>query len=228
MHITIFANGDISANKINILPNTKVIAADGGASKCLSLGIIPQVVIGDFDSLTQDELRILEFSGATLIRYPTSKDETDLELTLNYAIDEGATEIYLYGLLGGRWDMSIANIMLLTSTRFEKIHLFILHEDSEFFILRGGMKLVFYGNLGDIVSVIPLSHQAEGISYSGLEWPLLEETLWAGSQRGVSNQMVEKESQISLNSGVLFVILNHLEMGGNKIGKPYYTYNKSS
>jgi thiamine pyrophosphokinase len=220
----IFANGDISSPKINLPPHTKLIAADGGASNCLSVGIIPQVVIGDFDSLTQDELSTLKSCGATLIRFPTSKDETDLELALNYAVEHGATEITLFGMLGGRWDMSIANIMLLTSPRFERIHFFILDDDYEFFILRGGMKLVFYGNPGDLVSVIPLSPQAKGISYSGLEWPLHEATLCSGSQRGVSNHMLEKEAKISLISGVLLVVLNHLKMNRKENGRPYYTY----
>jgi thiamine pyrophosphokinase len=229
MHMTIFANGDISSShKINLLPNTRVIAADGGASSCLLLGIIPQVVIGDFDSLTQDELRILESSSSTLIRYPISKDETDLELALNFAVEEGAAEIYLFGLLGGRWDMSFANIMLLTTERFKNTHFFIFNGDTELFILHGGKKIVFYGTPGDIVSAIPLSNQAKGISNSGLKWLLTEATLLTGSQRGVSNQIVENEVQISLKSGVLLVVHDRLEIGGGEKCKSFYTTNDLS
>jgi thiamine pyrophosphokinase len=78
----IIANGNIARSNIDPPADSIVIAADGGARHCLKLGIKPQVVIGDFDSLTRDELATFEKSGTKLIRYPVDKDETDLELAL--------------------------------------------------------------------------------------------------------------------------------------------------
>jgi thiamine pyrophosphokinase len=212
MHTTIFANGEMTYRHVNLKMHTKIIAADGGAHHCLNLEIIPQVVIGDFDSLTPEELRSLENAGAQLIRYPVFKNETDLELALIYAIEHGATEITLFGLLGGRWDMSFANILLLASPRFEGIQFRVIHGNFEMFILRGGETLTLTGNPDDSVSVIPLGTHAEGITYTGLEWGLTKESLSFGSPKGVSNRIVNREAQINLDSGVLLVTIQHQEV----------------
>jgi thiamine pyrophosphokinase len=205
----IFANGNISGVDINKLDNTTMIAADGGAHHCIKLGIIPHIVIGDFDSLNPETLILLKKSGANLIRYPSNKDQTDLELALNYAIANGATNITLYGLLGGRWDMSIANILLLSSPNYRHIKFHIIDEATEMFILRGENTLELNGKKGDTVSVIPLSNTTSGITYSGLEWPLEHASLDFGSPRGVSNRMLSELAHIHLDTGVLFVILIH-------------------
>lgn len=207
MRYIIFANGNIPSNDIYLPQPSTLIAADGGAKHCLSLGFSPQVVIGDFDSLTREELVTLESTGAALIKHETSKNETDLELALDFAVENGATEIILFGLLGGRWDMSISNIMLLTTPRFEHVNFYILNGTDELYILRGGKELCFQGNPGDHVSVIPLTPLATGISYQGLNWPLQNESLEFGAQRGLSNHMIDDEARIVLDCGVLLVII---------------------
>lgn len=211
----IFANGNIPDIDIKSFDDTPIIAADGGAHHCIKLGFIPQVVIGDFDSLNPDELLILENSNTELIRYPSAKDQTDLELALDYAIENGATKITLYGILGGRWDMSFANILLLSLPRYCHIKFHIIDGINEMFILRGGNTLDLNGKQGDTVSVIPLSNTTSGITYSGLEWSLERASLDFGSPRGVSNQMSSEVAHIKLDSGVLFVILTHQKTCGN-------------
>jgi thiamine pyrophosphokinase len=207
MRYFIFANGELSNFQIKLPGERFIIAADGGASHCLKLGIIPQVVIGDIDSISDEAIATLETSGSKFVRYPADKDETDLELALNYAVEEGASEITTYGLLGGRWDMSLANILLLASPRFKKVNFQIIDGNSEMFILRGGNTIELNGMPGDMVSAIPLTPQTKGITYSGLRWHLENATLGFGSPRGVSNRMLEENAQISLDSGVLFVVI---------------------
>jgi thiamine pyrophosphokinase len=218
MHTTIFANGEVTCPHIDLALHTNIIAADGGAHHCLNLGIIPKVVIGDFDSLTGEELNTLENAGSQLIRYPVNKDETDLELALVYAVEEDATEITLFGLLGGRWDMSFANIMILASPRFKGIHFRVIHGSYEMFMLRAGETLTIDGTPDDIVSVIPLSTHAEGITYTGLEWGLQRESLFFGSPRGVSNRMLNRKAHISLDSGLLLVTIQHQVAIGPETG----------
>jgi len=205
--MTIFANGDAPDPEIYLPSETLFIAADGGARHCLNLGFKPQVVIGDFDSLTAVERNALEAAGVELIHHPTNKDETDLELALDYALNLGATEISLYGLVGGRWDMSLANILLLGAHRFGGIRFRILAKNTEMFILRGGDKLVLDHKVGDTVSVIPLSTQIEGLTYTGLEWPLVAATLPFGSPRGVSNRIVAASASIHLKNGIALVVM---------------------
>jgi thiamine pyrophosphokinase len=207
MQMIIVANGDITNDDIYLPSEAITIAANGGARHCLSLGIIPNVVIGDFDSLTNEELKTLNSFETKYIRYPSAKNETDLELALEYAVEHGVTEMYLLGLLGGRWDMSIANLLLLSTPKFEDIHFFILIGSDDLYILRGGMELWFQGKPGNPVSVIPLSYIASGISYQGLKWPLENEALKFGSHRGLSNYMIADNARIRLDSGVLLICI---------------------
>ena len=205
--ITIFANGNTPSVDISFFHNETVIAADGGARHCLKFGITPQVVIGDFDSLSDDEIAILEADGVELIKHPIEKDETDLELALEYAVKTGATEIILYGLLGGRWDMTFANILLLASPSYAEINFRIVDGSTTAYILRGGETLTLEGKLGTTVSVIPLNKPARGITYQGLQWTLKNATLPFGTPRGVSNIMTATTAQISLEKGTLIVFV---------------------
>jgi thiamine pyrophosphokinase len=211
MSTAIFANGTISTPEIYLPPETFIIAADGGAKHCLKLKLTPQVVIGDFDSLTTNEIAALEEAGAKLIQHPTAKDETDLELALEHALKLGASEITLYGLLGGRWDMTFANLLLLAAPHYAGIRFRIVDGETQVFILRGGEKLEIHGQPGDIVSTIPLSNEAHGVTYQGLEWPLVDATLHFGTTRGVSNVLVSSPATISINEGLLlcFKSANH-------------------
>ncbi len=209
--ITIFANGDFPSTDISISPNEMILAADGGARHCLKIGVRPQVVIGDFDSLSNEEIATLEAAEVQLIRYPVDKDETDLELTLDYSVTIGATEITLYGLLGGRWDMTFANILLLASPSYAHIFFRIINGNTIAYLLHGGEILNLHARPGALVSAIPLISPARGITYQGLEWPMENATLPWGTPKGVSNKMISTKAQISLEEGLLLVFVINSE-----------------
>jgi thiamine pyrophosphokinase len=205
--VTIFANGDVSSSEISLPPDEIVIAADGGAFHCLRYGIPINFVIGDFDSLSTKEISKLLEADIDFIRHSTDKDETDLELALNHALKLGATDITLYGVLGGRWDMSIANILLLATPSFTKIRFKIMDENTTGYLLRGGNTLNLKGRKGTIVSAIPLDNRTKGITYQGLIWSLNNEYLKFGTSRGLSNVMISTEAKITLEEGILLVFL---------------------
>ena len=125
MRAIIFANGDAPDQKTIerwITPTDRIIAADGGTRHALSVGITPHVVIGDLDSLAEADRDQLERAGVPFIVYPTHKDYTDLELALRYALEQGATDIMIFSALGGRWDQSLANLMLLSLPELDARH----------------------------------------------------------------------------------------------------------
>ena len=210
----LFANGELPETEIALPPEAVVLAADGGARHCLKLGITPEAVIGDFDSLTPQETAALEARGARLLRYPVDKDETDLELALECAIRRGAREITLYALLGGRWDMSFANLLLLAAPRYNSVRFRICAGESAIRILRGGETLTLRGKPGDTVSLVPLS-DLRGITYRGLKWPLQNADLPFGTPRGVSNTLLGSRAEISLAEGAaaVFHACRKLEVG---------------
>ena len=111
--VFIFANGDANdgplvRQALSTYPDATVIAADGGARQAIYYGKVIDEVIGDMDSLDDDEIAALEAAGATLLRHPVEKDETDLELALLRAAKMGANKIRLFAALGDRLDQTLS------------------------------------------------------------------------------------------------------------------------
>jgi thiamine pyrophosphokinase len=187
-----------------------VIAADGGARHCLRLGITPDVVIGDFDSLDDDwELIMLEKAGAQFIRHPARKDYTDLELALRYANERGAQEILVLGALGSRWDQSLANLLLPAAGPLASANITLMDGLQEMRLVRPGRELEIHGSPGDTVSLIPLGIKTLGITTQGLEYPLDNESLEFGGTRGISNVLLGETASVTLREGLLLCVVIH-------------------
>lgn len=206
MRAVIFANGQLT-RPIMLQPDDLVIAADGGAHHCLGLGIRPQVVIGDLDSVREDELAALTALGTEIIIYPARKDFTDLELALLEAQKRGADRVLLLAALGARWDQSLANILLPAA--FPGLRISLMDGWQEMHFIRPGERLEISGQPGDTVSLIPLGGDAHGITTHGLEYPLYAENLQFGSTRGISNVLLGEHARVSLNAGLLLCTVIH-------------------
>ena len=210
MRVIVFANGELGHPQgiLEVIQNGDVlIAADGGARHCLSLGLLPNVVIGDFDSLTEGELLELEKAGAEILRHPAHKEQTDLELALLEARQYKPEEIMIFGAMGARWDMSLANLMLLAHPDFFPSKMRILDGTQEISLLRDGQSMQIHGQKGDTVSLIPIMGDAKGIYTQGLEYPLVNGRLRFGTARGVSNVMQAKKARVQLEEGLLLVVV---------------------
>ena len=209
MRAVIFANGIIKhlpeAGAV-IMPDNMLIAADGGANHFKALGILPNVLIGDLDSIHSDDLNELRTAGAEIIQHPSGKDQTDLELALDLAVDRGAEKILVFGALGARWDMSIANILLLTSPEFSGVKLKFIEENQEITLLRGGEEQTFHGKKGDTLSLTALDQEVKGVTLGGLEYPLKNDVLKLGSSRGISNVFIENSATVFLKHGLLLCV----------------------
>ncbi len=132
MEAVIFANGPCSSYEkaLQIIPRcTLSIAADGGLYHCRNCDLVPDILIGDFDSVSAEMLEDYRRRQCTVLEFPVDKDATDLELAVNTAIERGSSVIHLFGVLGGRWDMSLANILLLS------------HEKPSRYFIRGNTGL---------------------------------------------------------------------------------------
>jgi thiamine pyrophosphokinase len=207
----IFANGQLNG-LARLQPDDLIIAADGGAQHCLKLGIRPQVVIGDFDSVSVDELETLRLQGTEIIAYPARKDYTDLELALLEAQQRGAEQVLLVAALGRRWDQSLANLLLPAA--FPGLRISLVDGPQEISFIRPGERLEITGQAGDVVSLIPIGGDAEGITTHGLEYPLRAETLHLGSTRGISNVLLPQapgagKASVTLEAGLLLCAVIH-------------------
>ena len=181
-----------------------LICADGGARAALALGFTPEVVVGDLDSLDGTMQAQLKAMGCRLVIYPAAKDWTDLELALKLAVQEGAAEIVILGALGGRLDQGLANILLLLLPELRHVSTRIVDERQELFVVRDQAEIV--GQPGDVVSLIPLGGDAEGVVTEGLLYPLRDEPLLSGPARGVSNTLTESVARVTLGSGTLLIV----------------------
>jgi thiamine pyrophosphokinase len=203
----IFANGQLTRS-IVLEPDDLVIAADGGTHHCLGLGIRPQVVIGDLDSVRDDELEALSAQGTEIITYPRRKDFTDLELALLEAQKRGADRVLVLAGLGKRWDQSLANILLPAA--FADLQISLVDGRQELHFLHPGEPFEISGQPGDTVSLIPLGGDAHGITTHGLEYPLYAESLQLGSTRGISNVLLEEHASVRLGEGMLLCAMIHI------------------
>jgi len=194
---------DILQSRIRAETFALVLSADGGARHACTLNIPLDAIIGDMDSvsaLEQQDIKQTEF-----ISYPAEKDETDLELALLYAEKQGVDQIVLVGVMGGRMDMTIANILLITHASLGSCRIEVWHGEQTGWIIRPPGEDIS-GHPGDMVSLIPLGGDATGITTKGLKYPLVDEDLTPSPARGVSNLMKKSSANIRLSGGLLMAI----------------------
>ena len=164
-----------------------VVAADGGARHGETLGVSIDVVVGDLDSISPGLLEELERGGVEVLRFPSRKDEIDLELALQEARARGAKQALVVGALGARWDQTLANVMLSLSPELEGLEVILLEGLQSVRTLRGPGTLRVDAATGSTLSLIPLEGAAHGIRTRGLEYPLDGESVPFSTPRGVSN-----------------------------------------
>jgi thiamine pyrophosphokinase len=189
LRAVIFANGELNDKdraRALIKRGDLLIAADGGAHHCQALGLTPDLVVGDLDSLSNQDIADLRQAGAQIERYPMRKDATDLELAFFHAQDAGANEALVLGRLSG-----------LAITFWDRGQWLYLVDD------RREIK----GSPGTRVSLIPLKGDAIGVTTNGLDYPLKDETLVFGATRGISNVMLGERAEVSLRQGALLCVV---------------------
>jgi thiamine pyrophosphokinase len=208
MRIVIFAGGTYrpgTASQKALASANMVIAADSGAETALRLGYVPSYIVGDLDSLDAQLVEQLRARGSQIITAEVEKDETDTELAVQLAIEQGATDITLLGALGGhRFDHTLANVFLLAS--FGTVPIQLIDGPSTCWLLRGPGHTPIEGQAGDLLSLLPMTGDATGIHTQGLYYPLNGETLRFGRPRGVSNVLTGEWAEVSLEGGMLLVV----------------------
>jgi thiamine pyrophosphokinase len=185
-----------------------VIAADGGLAKATALGLAVDAVVGDLDSVGPAELEEAARAGIEIVRHPTAKDESDTELAVREAISRGATEVLILGGLGsGRFDHALANVLLAANPDIGA-QLILADGPTSLRVLgrHGAEQLALEGAIGDIVSLLPLSEQVEGVTTGGLAFPLANAVLAQGPSLGLSNELVATHATVAVGAGRLAVI----------------------
>ncbi|MEQ8200318.1 MAG: thiamine diphosphokinase [Syntrophomonadaceae bacterium] len=206
MRCIILANGEygeMDAYKDIFENSDTILCADGGANYAFRLGIIPDSVIGDLDSVRPEVRKYFTAQGVEFIQYPVRKDLTDLQLAMDLARERGADQMVLLGALGKRLDHTLHN--LYAGIELVRQGVRLSHYTPECRVYLVGDELVIEGTAGDIVSLIALTDRVEGASVDGFEYSLKEPVLLSDKPYAVSNVLAGPRGVIRLRSGILAV-----------------------
>lgn len=207
MKIAILTNGAIRSYAFykNMLKDyDMLICADGGLNHAYKMDIIPQVAMGDFDSTSDQVLDYFASKGTQVVRHPSIKNQTDTEIALDYAIEQGASFVDILAGLGSRFDHSLANVHLLRRALDQKVACSIITENNQVMLM--DYQIGLRGDVGDGISLLPLTEFVTGVKTSGLAYPIEDGQFQIGQPYGVSNYMTEPLAQITISEGLLLVI----------------------
>ncbi|MEG0012579.1 MAG: thiamine diphosphokinase [Cellulosilyticaceae bacterium] len=206
MKILILTNGEYGDYSFckDISGYDKVICADNGMKHARHLGIIPDYIIGDFDSSTQEDLVYFKEKNSTIYKVPQIKDETDTELAMDKAISLGASYVDIYGGVGSRMDHTLGNIHLLYKALRSDVRVSLVNSNNNIVLIEDAV--VLEGEVGQLVSLIPFTEEVTGVNTCGLAYKLADGIFEMGKPYGVSNYMTEKEAKVEIKTGKLLVI----------------------
>lgn len=183
-----------------------VICADGGLNKAELLNISPNIIIGDFDSVNQKVFKKYADKNIEIIKYSSEKNYTDMELSINHAVEKGFKDIILIGASGTRLDHTVANMVLIEKYYKKDINIKILDNNNLIQIVTNNMIIPFRKNY--YVSIIPLTENIEGLTLEGFKYPLDNVIVERGSTLCISNEISENVGVIKLNKGNALVFVS--------------------
>ena len=188
-------------------PDTFVIAVDRGLEHALALGLQPDLLVGDLDSVDELAVRAAELAGTSIEKHPSDKDATDLELALEAAARHrpgDAVTVVSGG--GGRFDHDHAVPAVIAGTARPGASVRAFIGRAEIVALRGPDHIEVIGEPGSLVSLLPVAGAAVGVSISGVRWPLRDAVLDPFAGRAVSNELVSAHAGVTITSGSMLVV----------------------
>lgn len=209
----LFVNGQAKPGfEVNLLPGDYLVAVDGGLHHLKRLGLKPHLLIGDLDSVDASELAEVMEAGLEVHRFPPAKDQTDLELALEYVLKAGYAQIVVAYAFGDRVDHTLGNLSLLTRPDLAGKTLSL--EDGQVAARLLDQSASLPTQPGELISLLAWGAPVEGITTKGLEYPLKDETLVPWQARGISNVALADSIELDFKSGRLLVIRTKLSSGG--------------
>ncbi len=208
----IVAAGDLTVSEMDISEGDLVIAVDGGLEYCRALGMEPDLVLGDFDSVGEELLAQVELwersDPERVVRLKPEKDDTDTLAAVRVALERGYNSFLLYGAMGGRLEHTIANIQCL---------LFLRHHGAVGYMMdAGGMCFVmedeerrFGASMRGYLSLFSLGEKAEGVDIRGMKYELNDAVITNDFPIGISNEFIGQEAVVRVKRGQLLGIVTY-------------------
>lgn len=185
-----------------------IIGIDRGLEFCYKYNIVPNYILGDFDSISPKILSFYEGGEIPVKRFQPEKDATDTRIGLELAMKLGSQKIFLLGATGGRLDHYMANVKSLLIPMEQGVQAWILDSQNAITVLDQGTKLKKDRQFGKYVSFFTMGDRVEGVTLTGFKYPLKDHTLVNSDEIGVSNEIQEDSAEITFRSGVVLMIMS--------------------
>lgn len=184
-----------------------IIVADSGMEFMRRVNLMPDMIIGDFDSVASETLRFFkEQEGIIFKELNPIKDDTDTEFAIRQAISFGAKEITVLGATGTRLDHVMGNVALLGIGLKERVNIQLVDAHNRIRMIDKPLKLKKAEQFGDYVSLLPYTSEVRAVTLKGFKYPLENYTMGSFSSLGISNEIVDNQAEILLKDGNLVVI----------------------
>lgn len=186
------------------------IAADRGMEFFYERKMTPDYIVGDFDSV---EPKILDYfrnmdedRRPVILQFQPEKDETDTELAVRIAAQQGCDMLHLLGATGTRLDHLLGNLHILGAAMQQGVECRMVDRNNRIRMINRGIRLRREEQYGTYVSLLPFTPQVVGLTLRGFQYPLENAVLECYHSLGVSNEIVDEEAEISFQEGVLLVV----------------------
>lgn len=180
------------------------IAVDGALKTVHEAGIMPDYIVGDFD--TVDETLLSCYPEEIILRHCPEKDQTDTELAIDAALSRGCTELSFLGATGTRLDHSLANLFLLQKLLRDGVSGFIYDEYNKLYLKNRSFMLYKAQVYGHYVSLLPLTDSVKGVTLTGFKYPTKHLTFYREQTLGVSNEIIQEEATVEFSDGIFIVV----------------------
>ena len=191
-------------NYLNCHREELLIVVDGALEVTHQLGIKPDFIVGDFDTVNQSLLTY--YDNNIILRHPPEKDQTDTELAIETALDYGCESLVFFGATGSRLDHSLGNIFLLERLLKQGICAELLNENNRLYLKNQSFTLNRTKVWGDFLSLLPLSETVEEVTLTGFKYPVEKLTFYRERTLGISNEITEEEARVEFSKGTFIVV----------------------
>lgn len=205
--------GDLTVGSIPVGEDDLVIAVDGGLNYCSVLEVEPDLIMGDFDSVSQEQkealLQLQEQVPDRVIALKPEKDDTDMLAALKLGLEFGYTCFYIYASTGGRLEHTLANIQCLLYLKNHDAVGYMMDGNGMIFVMQNE-EVKLRNTLEGYLSLFSLVKASKGITIEGMKYELHHDTLTNDYPLGISNEFIGKEALIRVEDGELVCMINYV------------------
>lgn len=201
--------GDLNLSQIEAAQQDYVIAVDGGILYADFLGLEPQLIVGDFDSIDEKGVQLLAgIEGEhpeKVVRLKTQKDDTDTLAALKEGLKRGYRKFRLYAAMGGRLEHTIANLQTLLYLKEQGAQGYLMDAECMVFLIQE--EISFQQEMEGYLSLFAMNGKAEGVTIRGMKYLLQDAVLTESFPVGISNEFTNEQAVVSVHKGTLLAIV---------------------